>query len=169
MKYLVFSDTHRSLLGVREVLSRCAAGTDGIIFLGDNFDDSELIAQQYPEIPVFAVAGNCDISAKYLAPVYQESILDIDGVRVLLVHGHNHMVKDGEGGLGVLEKYARSKGVDAVLFGHTHVKYDKYVDGLYLFNPGSTSKPRDGGDPSFGVITIQKGQLLFSHGKVWDN
>ena len=163
MKYLIFSDTHRSLLGVREVLKRCA-GVDGVIFLGDNFDDSELIAQQYPEMSVFAVAGNCDFSAKYLAPAYQEMILDIDGVRVLLVHGHRHEVKWG---LGVLEKYARSRGVDAVLFGHTHERCDKYIDGLYMFNPGSASQPRDG-VASFGVMTVQGGQLLLSHGNVWD-
>ena len=163
MKYLVFSDTHRSLLGVREVIKRCV-GIDGVIFLGDNFDDSEYIAREYPELSVFAVADNCDIEAKYLAPAYQEMILDIDGLKVLLVHGHRHEVKLG---LGILEKYARSRGVDAVLFGHTHKRCDKYVDGLYIFNPGSTSQPRDG-EASFGVMTVQKGQLLFSHGSVWD-
>ena len=91
--------------------------------------------------------------------------LDLDGVRVLILHGHGHGVKWG---LGALEKYARGKGVDAVLFGHTHERLEKYIDGLYLFNPGSTSQPRDG-VASFGVMTVQKGQLLFSHGNVWEH
>ena len=65
MKYLIFSDTHRSLLGVREVIKRCPH-VDGAIFLGDHYDDSQIIASEYPELSVFAVAGTA---------IYRQNIL----------------------------------------------------------------------------------------------
>lgn len=163
MKYLIFSDSHRATLGMRSVITRCIDGLDGVIFLGDHYDDTEFIAAELPELTLHAVAGNCDISSKYLAPEYREKILCLDGVRVLITHGHGHGVKWG---LGPIEQYARAKGVDAVLFGHTHERVERYSDGLYIFNPGSVSQPRDG-TPSFGVLTVQDGQILLSHGNVY--
>ena len=45
----------------------------------------------------FAVAGNCDISAKLLAKPYQEKLLTFDGVKILMGHGHAWGVKYGYG------------------------------------------------------------------------
>lgn len=166
MRYLIFSDSHGACHNIKSVIDRTAGGIDGVIFLGDLYSDIENIEKEYPLISVYAVAGNCDFGSKYLSPIYQERMIDADGIRILLVHGHRQFVKSGT---SVLEAYARSKGADVVLFGHTHERCEKYIsDGekpLYIFNPGSAALPRDG-VPSFGVLTIQKGQILLSHGEV---
>ena len=163
MKYLIFSDSHRKTLGITQVIDRSLAGLDGVIFLGDNYDDTDVIREKYPRLDIYAVAGNCDTSPLYRTPDYLERIINLDGVRVLMVHGHAHGVKWS---LGDLAAYSKRKGIDVALFGHTHERYESYVDGLYLFNPGSVSEPRDGA-ASFGVLTIQNGQVLLSHGDVW--
>lgn len=163
MKYLIFSDSHRKTHGMCDVIERSLSGLDGIIFLGDNYDDIEIIREKYPRLDIYAVAGNCDASPIYRTPDYLERTAVFDGVRVLMVHGHAHGVKWG---LGEIEAYARRKGINVVLFGHTHERYDSYRDGIHLFNPGSVSEPRDG-TASFGVLTVQNGQVLLSHGDVW--
>lgn len=163
MKYLIFSDSHRKTLGMCEVIERSLSGLNGVIFLGDNYDDTEIIREKYPRLDIYAVAGNCDASPIYRTPDYLERTAVLDGIRVLMVHGHAHGVKWG---LGEIEAYARRKCIDVVLFGHTHERYESYRDGVYLFNPGSVSEPRDG-TASFGVLTVQNGQVLLSHGDVW--
>ena len=165
MEYLIFSDTHYATLGMRTVIERCRKSINGILFLGDNFEDAEIISERYPELEVYAVAGNCDVAARFLN-THQELMLDIDGVKVLMLHGHRHQVKYS---LDVLEGYARAKGANVVLFGHTHVPCNIYRDGIYMFNPGSTSQPRGGSEQSFGVLTVRDGQVLLSHGKVFEN
>ena len=50
-----------------------------------------------------------------------------------------------------------------IFFGHTHKPVAKYVDGVYLFNPGSLSYPRqEGRRPSYLVITLKdSGDVAF--------
>ena len=49
-----------------------------------------------------------------------------------------------------------------VLFGHTHEAHEKYYpdDEVYLFNPGSAAQG------SYGILTLHRGGVLFSIGKV---
>ena len=166
MNFLIFSDSHGGTFNMRTVIDRAAGNTDGVIFLGDNHPDVEVLMTYYPKLTFYSVAGNCDYSSKYLTPEYEEKLIYLDGVRVLMLHGHRQDVKST---LALLEKYARSKNADVVLFGHTHERCEKYVlDGtkpLIMFNPGSVSRPRDG-EPSFGVLTVNNGQALLSHGDV---
>ena len=69
---------------------------------------------------------------------------------------------------------ARERSADIVLFGHTHLPYEAYIasdseeeKSVWLFNPGSMSKPREG-KPSYGIIDIfvrsGKRSVLLSHG-----
>ncbi len=57
---------------------------------------------------------------------------------------------------GYLIKEGRKKGVNIILFGHTHVGMEKNVRGITLFNPGSITLPRDGKGPSYGVLEIEE-------------
>lgn len=167
MKYLIFSDSHRSTFNMKSVIDRQSGDIDGVIHLGDLYEDAELLMELYPRLTFHAVTGNCDLSTRYIGGGLDEKIIDVGGFRILLVHGHRQMVKST---FSVLEAYAREKGVDAVLFGHTHERYERYIGegdkSLYMFNPGSVSKPGSG-EPSFGVLTVEKGQILFSHGDVY--
>ncbi|MCI7805035.1 MAG: metallophosphoesterase family protein, partial [Oscillospiraceae bacterium] len=55
---------------------------------------------------------------------------------------------------------ARSMGADIALYGHTHERFCAYEDGLYIMNPGSTSCPRDGRKPSFGIIDVSPSGIM---------
>ena len=53
-----------------------------------------------------------------------------------------------------LKKLAIENNADIIAFGHTHVRYTNYENGLYVINPGSASCPRDGKSPSYAFIDI---------------
>lgn len=167
MNYLILSDTHGRSDVILRVIERCHAGLDGVIFLGDNYRDIEPATERYPELTFHAVAGNCDFGARYLEAELQEKMLVLDGVRVLILHGHTRSVKFY---LGELEAYARRAGADIAMFGHTHERVLEYRDlgskPLWLFNPGSAALPKDGLPASFGTLTVIGGQVLLSHGEV---
>lgn len=166
MQYLVFSDSHGNPMAMKRVIDRCIADTDGVIFLGDGIRDAEQLEKLYPKLQFYSVAGNCDISSEYMKPEYQEKVLELEGFRVLITHGHQRSVKFY---LGELEAYAGRIRADVAMFGHTHERCLEYLYNKkpsYIFNPGSVSRPNDGFPPSFGVLVIKNGQILLSHGEV---
>ncbi len=158
MNYLIFSDSHGDILYMRRVIDSYFDNLDGVIFLGDLLRDAETLRLYYPDLKIYAVTGNCDGMTRFT-----EEVLELGGFSVLILHGHTMSVKST---LAPLEAYARKLRVDIAMFGHTHERLEKCIIGdrnLYLFNPGSISRPRDG-VPSFGLLTIKDGQFLLSHG-----
>ena len=86
MKIYVFSDTHRHHSAMeREVIDN---PPDAIIHLGDYFDDGQAIGEEYPNISLLQVPGNCD---RYRCPPNQPEILipRIGGVDLYMTHGHH--------------------------------------------------------------------------------
>ena len=83
-------------------------------------------------------------------------IVFIDDFRALITHGHMYGVSMGyqriwEEGL--------ERGVDAVMFGHTHRPMLEEDEDLILLNPGSLSYPRqEGRRPSYAVMELQQGK-----------
>ena len=132
MKVLIFSDSHSARSFMRLCVDKIQP--DVILHLGDHFDDAEALSEEYPNIPLHAVAGNCD---KYRAPIHAREIMTITlgGVSLYMTHGHIHRVKQV---LSFLVRDARAAKADAALFGHTHVAYcEQESDGLWVVNPGS--------------------------------
>ena len=86
--------------------------------------------------------------------------MEFDGVKLMLVHGHHYGVKSG---YGSLLASAKAEGVDAVLFGHTHVPFMEKREGILMLNPGSLRNP----DREYAIIEIEngtvKGVLLQHH------
>lgn len=141
MKLLVFSDSHRSLRGMRDAVE--VERPNYVIHLGDLEDDAQLLKSEYPQLAVTGVPGNCD--GFVFSPL--QKLVTYDGVRILMSHGHIWGVK---GGYGAAIAAAQKSGAHIVLFGHTHVPYcEQAQDGLWVMNPGSI---RDNG--SYGIITI---------------
>ena len=132
MKILVLSDSHAGLSFMRSCISKVRP--DAVIHLGDYFDDGQTLSEEYPHLPFYQVAGNCD---KYRAPAWAKEILcmQVGGVMLYMTHGHRHHVK--------LTTYsllqdARAAGAAAVLYGHTHVALcHQEEDGLWILNPGA--------------------------------
>lgn len=132
MKILVLSDSHAGRSFMRRAVQ--AVKPEQVIHLGDYYDDSEVLAQENPHLRFHQVPGNCD-RFRCDPTLPQLLCYDIDGVRILMTHGHNHGVKSG---LIRLVAQARAMQAKAALFGHTHqaVCYQE-EDGLWVFNPGA--------------------------------
>lgn len=168
-KYVIFSDVHGRRDRVQELLAR-HRDASGFLFLGDGLRDLDQTLFSSNGSALVCVRGNCD---SFVSDVREETMLDLGGVRLLLMHGHRYSVKSG---LDRALAYASERGADALLFGHTHLAEERYFpegdelsDGTRLarptwaFNPGSLGEPRDG-KPSYGLLQIRNGQMLFSHG-----
>ncbi len=131
MKILVLSDSHSALSPMRQLLQRLQP--DVAVHLGDYFDDGAAMAAEFPNVRFYQVPGNCD---RYRAPVDAPEVLVeiIGGVKIMMTHGHRHMVKST---LQPLIADARRSGVQAVLFGHTHQALCRKDGALWVVNPGS--------------------------------
>ena len=143
-KILVVSDSHGNVENM--VFAVKKEEPDMIIHLGDCWADSQELKEEFPDIPMERVPGNCDMSRE---PA--EKILIIDGVRVLICHGHTYNVKSS---YLSLEMAALEKEVDVALFGHTHRVFYDYHNGIRFLNPGSIGSFAWGAPPSYGILTI---------------
>lgn len=176
MDVLVISDTHGRRHAIGQVLSQLNFRPATVLFLGDGLRDVSVItgSDRYEDVSVFAVAGNCDGSILFPSDEPEVRTVMLGNLRVVMMHGHTFDVKWG---LGEAIAYAASKEADVLLYGHTHAPYEKTLpagerlrDGtvlkkpLIVANPGSLGAPRDGHEPTFGVLTVRAGVALFSHG-----
>ena len=168
MTLLVLSDSHGRPDLIEEAIRRVRP--DGILFAGDGLRD--LTRVEIP-CPLWAVSGNCDwlsapliINGSAFEPQTEE-LVTVEGIRILLTHGHKYGVKSGPTAAAYR---ALELGADILVYGHTHVPVEYRLppaEGgseerkpLILFNPGSIGD-RDG---SFGTITIRGGVILCGHG-----
>ncbi|MBQ3264729.1 MAG: metallophosphoesterase [Ruminococcus sp.] len=149
MKIIVVSDTHGSSRGFLKVM-KLHKNADIVVHCGDSRDELDTVKRLYPMIRFYTVKGNCDFGSSL--PVVEEFC--VDGVRFMATHGHIYNVKYG---LFDIDRAAREKKVDVVLYGHTHVAMDVVRDGIRFFNPGSL-----GFGGTFGVIEVKDGQVLSS-------
>ena len=152
-KYLVVSDTHGhdkifyDVLDIEEHL-------DGIIHCGD-FEGSEGKFALAADCPVYFVAGNND----FFSDLSRELEFTIDGHRAFLTHGHHYLVSMD---LENIRAEGLSRGAQMVFFGHTHRPVAKEVGGVYLFNPGSLSYPRqEGRRPSYIILNIDGDDISY--------
>jgi putative phosphoesterase len=151
MKIWVFSDTHRNLAAARKVLINARPG-DLLVHAGDYYTDGITLAKE-TGLKLVAVRGNCD----YLAGSGpEEETWEAEGIRILLIHGHQHRVKEG---WDKLLHQARQVDAGLVIFGHTHIPFNRSENGIHLFNPGSISRPRSGERETYGLVFLQEGKI----------
>ena len=156
VKILVFSDSHGSKDRVRRVCDM-HKDADYILHAGDGVHDLSFVKDTGAKR--ICVCGNCDF---FTNDISDEEHIRIEGYSFYVCHGDAHGVKSSD--IGLL-RAAKISHADIVVFGHTHIPCDKRIerDGespLYLFNPGSLKLG------SFGLIQINNGSVIFSHGTV---
>ena len=146
MKIVVISDTHgrldKTFLALHKINN-----IHLILHLGDYVKDAREI-EKTMNIETVYVRGNCD----YLDDdVEEEKILEIEGKKIFMTHGHKYDVKRG-----VNKVFYRGKELDAdiILFGHSHIAMTVEYEDILLFNPGSPGTPRGGDEGSIGIIEI---------------
>lgn len=83
----------------------------------------------------------------------------VSGPSLSLVHG-NHVLNTvyvtEDRSEAFLKKMADSLGANAgsvVAFGHTHLPFNRFVDGIHFVNTGSVGRPKDG-DPRAGFVLV---------------
>ena len=152
MKILVISDTHGDTDKAEAVLKK-NDDIDLIIHLGDYFRDAQKISSNYPNIPIEYIYGNSDFM---IGDVPSEKLLEYEGKKIFITHGHRYSVKWD---YDKLHKKAQETGVDLLMFGHTHIA--EFVEGksYIILNPGSISDSRGDSTESYAIIEINDGKL----------
>ncbi len=143
MKILIVSDTHGRHGNLDEVLER-EGKIDMLLHLGDVEDDEHYI-EAIAECPVHILSGNND----YFSHLPGEKEIRIGKYRVFMTHGHGYYVSVNT---KRLREAAWARGVDIVMFGHTHKPYIDVEGDLKVINPGSLSYPRQEGRQASYVI-----------------
>lgn len=155
MRILIVSDTHGKHKNLKEILTR-VKDIDLMIHLGDVEGGEEEIVQM-AGCPVEMVSGNND----FFSDLEREKELQIGNYKVFITHGHYYYVAMG---VEDLRKEACGRGMDIVMFGHTHRPFFDNSKGVIALNPGSVSYPRqEGHRPSYALMEIDhKGEAHFS-------
>ena len=170
MNILVISDSHGRRDRIKEVIDRQIRRPDALFFLGDGLSDVDWCDTS--GIALFKVRGNCDsIFLNDMTDAPDEQTVNLDGIRIMMTHGHNYGVKST---LTPLISASVKKNVDILLFGHTHEGFEmtlmpendlgiKLEKPLYIMNPGSLGSYA----ATFGTIsTDASGRILLSHGSL---
>ena len=148
MRIFVFSDTHGRTDGCIRLLENMRHCTDAVLHAGDVHADITKLQQTFPDLKIYGVSGNNDFHA--ILPT--EQVLEFDGVKLFLTHGHRYKVKYT---YEDITSAAIARGASVAVFGHTHQSCDRTENGVLLLNPGSAG----GIWPTYAVIEIENGEI----------
>ena len=151
MRITVISDSHGRGSVVDRIIRR-ESNSQAVIFLGDVTNDIEDFVYEYTDKNFYIVSGNCDMFSSYPNTAVQK----IGGVNIFMTHGHTLGVKSSTENL---KKAAEQSDCKIALYRHTQIPDIKYEDGLYIVNPGSCARSRDGGN-SYAAIDIRDNGIL---------
>ena len=151
MKIAVVSDTHGDISFFLEAMKNIK-GVEKILHLGD-YDIDGYNIEKKTGIITYIVAGNNDIGSREV----QDKVLNIEGHKILMTHGHKYNVYFG---IDRLVYRAEEIGVDLVLYGHTHYFMDEHVGPIRVINPGSASLPRGNDQASFVILEITQADII---------
>lgn len=150
MKIGIVSDTHGNRKAVDTVV-KLAEGAKLWLHAGDCVEDAEYL-ETVADTGVAKVAGNSDW---FNANAPNETIVEAEGHRIFLTHGHSYGVRFNT---DMLIEAAKAAGCDIAVYGHTHVA-EIQKGGVTVINPGSASRPRDEMRPSFAVAELSPDKL----------
>ncbi|PKK38921.1 hypothetical protein ABB02_01734 [Clostridiaceae bacterium JG1575] len=156
MKIGIFSDSHFDEAAVDrafEVFLR--EGAQKVLFLGDGARPL-LHRDLLHDLPLIGISGNMDYG-----PWPSERVIELEGVRIYMTHGHALGVREGHRGL---IRRAKEEGCQVALYGHTHRPFLGQEGGVLLLNPGSCTEPRGGSAPGVAFLTVNAGQ---AKGVLW--
>ena len=151
-RIMIVSDTHRRQENLMEALDR-EGSIDLMIHLGD-FEGEEDIIEDMAGCEVMFVPGNND----FFAPYSRERIIELAGKKILLTHGHYYYVTLD---LHTIREEGLARGMDIVMFGHTHRPVISVEEGITLINPGSISYPRqEDNKPTYIMMEIDNNNQI---------
>jgi uncharacterized protein len=156
----IIADTHLPR-GPRQLPAPCVErlqAADLILHAGDFSAVSVLLALEMLG-PVAAVHGNMD-DRELRRRLPESRVVEAGGARIAVVH-------DAGPALGRLDRLRRLfPGVDAVVFGHSHVPLLERAPGgrrgrFQIFNPGSPTERRRAPHHTMGLARVEDGRVDF--------
>lgn len=96
-----------------------------------------------------SVKGNNDY---YNQNLPKERVVEIEGHRIYMAHGHQVPFYNYSQNL---VRLAKAHQCDIVITGHTHRPRIEEKDDILLINPGSLSRNRDGSSPSYALLSLE--------------
>lgn len=145
----VIADTHANHLAelppeLRSALSRA----DLIVHLGD-YTSKELLDDLRKLGNFYGIAGNHD--DRFLHQELKDmAVLEVGGKRLGLIHGLIWPL----GSHKRMKAWFKKHKIDAILYGHTHLAGSRFVDDMFVFNPGSVTGQFPAYYGSFGLLTV---------------
>lgn len=155
MRIGVLSDTHLSSDNCKlpEKLISGLEGCSLIIHAGDLIDICVLDSLKKLS-KVEAVCGNMD-GYNVKSELEYKKILNIQEKKICVMHGYGHPDKL----VDILKNEFFSDKPDIIIFGHSHVPKNEYINGILFFNPGSVTDTVFAPYRSYGIIEIDKGEI----------
>lgn len=137
----IISDSHGQHLAVRKAMALFdELGVGYVIHCGDVGRPEVL--DEIVGRPCTFVWGNMDLPSDYSpgylkaigipAPVEKPTIVELDGKRFAVFHGHERGFKLSP----------RTLNVDYILHGHTHEQRDESINGKRIINPGALHRAK---------------------------
>jgi len=160
-KIMVISDTHDDRDAIRGVMRYLKTfKVDGIIHLGDYYDDADILEQA--GYPITRVPGTWD-TVYYPDPeVSNRKFIEIAGWRIFLTHTPESHYNDLADDIKP-ETIVGSGKADIFLFGHTHITEIRRRNGTVCINPGHMSSDESRGCPlTFALLEIDPEQMTVS-------
>lgn len=137
----VISDTHGVLRAeVAEAMQACEA-----ILHGGDINCPEILYALREIAPTYAVRGNND--KEWAADLPETLSVELYGVHFFMVHNKKYLPQD-------------TKGIDVMVYGHSHKYEEKYAGGLLLLNPGSCGPRRFTQPITYAVLEIGEDRSL---------
>ncbi len=104
-------------------------------------------------------------SLTWLEQLPEQVRLDVEGRRVLIVHGSPQSMTEHLRPDTPEERFrelAATAEADIIVCGHSHAPFMKKVDGVWFLNPGSVGRPDDG-DPraSYAMLYLRPGYFQY--------
>lgn len=96
---------------------------------------------------------------KFLKGLLDKIDLEIEGKKLLLVHGSPRRINEylyENRPEKSIKRIVESIDIDVLGCGHTHIPYHRKINGIHVVNPGSVGKPKDG-DPRACYALIEVG------------
>ncbi|MBI5585612.1 MAG: metallophosphoesterase family protein [Deltaproteobacteria bacterium] len=154
MKIGVLSDTHltRVTKDLERIMNDLFGDVDLVIHAGDMV--SLPVYRFLQQRPIEAVQGNMDDWA-LRKELPEKKILTLGDFKIGLRHGWGSP-------LGLEERLQREfSGLNAVIYGHSHLAANHWSSGIFFFNPGAFSGYR--GKPSVGILHLMadiRGEII---------
>ncbi len=132
---IALSDSHgASISDLPPALRDALCKADVIVHAGDLSELSLLQELQDLGPRVIAVAGNMDSTAIRLHVAHRQ-LTTVNGRTLGVAHGSG-----APDGLAERVRALFPENPDLIIFGHSHVPFNRLVDGIWMVNPGQAAK-----------------------------